>query len=53
MYSLIVAAAVLAITFLAVAYSTLFDDEFQDALDDYRRFTGSWRPAKQDPKPTY
>lgn len=46
MYPLLVTATVLSILFLAVVYSTLFDDEFQDALDDYRRFVGTWRPAK-------
>jgi hypothetical protein len=47
MYPLIFTAAGLAFVFLTLAYSPVFDEEFQDALDDYRRFTGSWPRARQ------
>lgn len=45
MYNLIITVTVLSALLLAIVYSAIFDDEFQDALDDYRRLIGTWRPA--------
>lgn len=46
MYEFAVAAATLAFILIAIVYSPILDDEFQDAVDDHRRLNGTWRPAK-------